>query len=128
MTTITRERLEQALANPTKINFNYGETLELARIVLASLDAEPVMYAMTNGSFDEEAVSTDKAVVDAWVDEWNPDGTGEPLYKAVPLYTVKPAPVSPVEMPLVEIECDICGFKSTALDGAHYCCEDNSDD
>ncbi|MBJ8865287.1 hypothetical protein [Citrobacter koseri] len=51
--------------------------------------------------------------------------TGEPLYKAVPLYTVKPAPVSPVE---VEIECDICGFKSTALDCAHYCCEDNSDD
>lgn len=27
-----------------------------------------------------------------------------------------------------EIECDICGFKSTNLDGAHYCCEDNSDD
>ncbi|WP_410794203.1 hypothetical protein [Klebsiella aerogenes] len=27
-----------------------------------------------------------------------------------------------------EIECDICGFKSTAPDGAHYCCEDNSDD
>lgn len=42
MTTITRERLEQALANPTKITFNYGETLELARIALASLEAEPV--------------------------------------------------------------------------------------
>lgn len=42
MTTITRERLEQALANPTKITFNYGETLELARIALASLGAEPV--------------------------------------------------------------------------------------
>lgn len=27
-----------------------------------------------------------------------------------------------------EIECDICGFKSTDPDGAHYCCEDNSDD
>lgn len=27
-----------------------------------------------------------------------------------------------------EIECDICGFKSTDSDGAHYCCEDNSDD
>ncbi|EIV7212823.1 hypothetical protein [Klebsiella oxytoca] len=27
-----------------------------------------------------------------------------------------------------EIECDICGFKSTDADGAHYCCEDNSDD
>ncbi|MDM3132224.1 hypothetical protein [Citrobacter sp. CK205] len=42
MTTITREHLEQALANPTKITFNYGETLELARIALASLTAEPV--------------------------------------------------------------------------------------
>ncbi|QEU41377.1 hypothetical protein F3X94_08640 [Raoultella planticola] len=27
-----------------------------------------------------------------------------------------------------EIECDICGFKSTDQGGAHYCCEDNSDD
>ncbi|WP_241721956.1 hypothetical protein [Raoultella sp. HC6] len=27
-----------------------------------------------------------------------------------------------------EIECDICGFKSTDPDGAHYCCEDNSND
>lgn len=27
-----------------------------------------------------------------------------------------------------EIECDICGFKSTDPDGAHHCCEDNSDD
>ncbi|HBS6272928.1 TPA: DUF551 domain-containing protein [Klebsiella pneumoniae] len=25
-----------------------------------------------------------------------------------------------------EIECDICGFKSTDPEGAHYCCEDNS--
>lgn len=32
------------------------------------------------------------------------------------------------ELPESEIECDICGFKSTDLDGAHYCCEDNSDD
>lgn len=27
-----------------------------------------------------------------------------------------------------EIECDICGFKSTDPEGAHYCCEDNSDE
>lgn len=32
------------------------------------------------------------------------------------------------ELPVSEIECDICGFKSTDPDGAHYCCEDNSDD
>lgn len=29
---------------------------------------------------------------------------------------------------LTEIKCDICGFKSTDQDGAHYCCDDNSDD
>ncbi|WP_438288142.1 ead/Ea22-like family protein [Edwardsiella tarda] len=29
---------------------------------------------------------------------------------------------------LPEIECDICGFKSTDPDGAHHCCEDNSND
>lgn len=27
-----------------------------------------------------------------------------------------------------EIECDICGYKSTDQDGAHYCCEGSSDD
>lgn len=32
------------------------------------------------------------------------------------------------EEALDEIACDICGFKSTDPDGAHYCCEDNSDD
>lgn len=32
------------------------------------------------------------------------------------------------ELPVSEIECDICGFKSTDPDGAHYCCEDNSND
>lgn len=32
------------------------------------------------------------------------------------------------ELPVTEIECDICGFKSTDPDGAHYCCEDNSND
>lgn len=29
---------------------------------------------------------------------------------------------------LPEIECDICGFKSTDPGGAHYCYEDNSND
>lgn len=32
------------------------------------------------------------------------------------------------KLPPDEIECDICGFKSTDPDGAHYCCEDNSND
>ncbi len=32
------------------------------------------------------------------------------------------------EFSAYEIECDVCGFISTDQDGAHYCCEDNSDD
>lgn len=32
------------------------------------------------------------------------------------------------ECELPEIECDICGFQSTDPDGAHYCCEGNSND
>ena len=50
----------------------------------------------------EEHVSTSKAVVDAWVEEWNQvDGSpGEPLYKTMPLYyhAALPAPVVPDEM------------------------------
>lgn len=40
---LTRERIEQALANPAKVVLNYGETLELSRIALSALDGEPVV-------------------------------------------------------------------------------------
>ncbi|MXC87602.1 hypothetical protein [Escherichia coli] len=74
--------------------------LELARIALASLEAEPVMFCISGQNVDsEEHVSTSKAVVDAWVEEWNQvDGSpGEPLYKTMPLYchAALPAPVVP---------------------------------
>lgn len=58
-------------------------------IALASLEAEAVMFCISGQNVDsEEHVSTSKAVVDAWVEEWNQvDRTpGEPLYKTVPLY------------------------------------------
>ncbi|EFJ2997849.1 hypothetical protein [Escherichia coli] len=66
-------------------------------IALASLEAEPVMFCISGQNVDsEEHVSTSKAVVDAWVEEWNQvDGSpGEPLYKTMPLYAL-PAPVVP---------------------------------
>ena len=74
--------------------------LELARIALASLEAEAVMFCISGQNVDsEEHVSTSKAVVDAWVEEWNQvDGSpGEPLYKTMPLYyhAALPAPVVP---------------------------------
>ncbi|EED1233301.1 hypothetical protein FR924_004788, partial [Escherichia coli] len=76
------------------------EAEELARIALASLAAEPVMFCISGQNVDsEEHVSTSKAVVDAWVEEWNQvDGSpGEPLYKTMPLYchAALPAPVVP---------------------------------
>ena len=76
---------------------------ELARIALASLEAEAVMFCISGQNVDsEEHVSTSKAVVDAWVEEWNQvDGSpGEPLYKTMPLYyhAALPAPVVPDEM------------------------------
>ena len=72
-------------------------------IALASLEAEAVMFCISGQNVDsEEHVSTIKAVVDAWVEEWNQvDGSpGEPLYKTMPLYyhAALPAPVVPDEM------------------------------
>ncbi|GKJ87066.1 hypothetical protein NUBL9656_54320 [Klebsiella pneumoniae] len=63
----------------------------------------PVMFCISGQNVDsEEHVSTSKAVVDAWVEEWNQvDGSpGEPLYKTMPLYyhAALPAPVVPDEM------------------------------
>jgi len=50
---------------------------------------EPVMYAMAGeGGLDADAVSTCRAVVDGWVDEWNEDG--EQKYRNVPLYAAPP--------------------------------------
>ncbi|EOO5900468.1 hypothetical protein O7W72_RS18280 [Escherichia coli] len=67
---------------------------------MASLEAEAVMFCISGQNVDsEEHVSTSKAVVDAWVEEWNQvDGSpGEPLYKTMPLYyhAALPAPVVP---------------------------------
>ncbi|EKF5386862.1 hypothetical protein OZP94_005037, partial [Escherichia coli] len=74
-------------------------------ISLASLEAEPVMFCISGQNVDsEEHVSTSKAVVDAWVEEWNQvDGSpGEPLYKTMPLYchAAPPAPVVPEADPV----------------------------
>ncbi|HBZ1760461.1 TPA: DUF551 domain-containing protein [Salmonella enterica subsp. enterica serovar Bredeney] len=42
MTTITKERIELFIKNPLENGLTRGEQMELARIALASLDAEPV--------------------------------------------------------------------------------------
>lgn len=42
MTTITKERIELFIKSPLENGLTRGEQMELARIALASLDAEPV--------------------------------------------------------------------------------------
>ncbi|EGL1303692.1 DUF550 domain-containing protein [Salmonella enterica] len=44
MTTITKERIELFIKNPLENGLTRGEQMELARIAMASLDAEPVRY------------------------------------------------------------------------------------
>lgn len=44
MTTITKERIELFIKNPLENGLTRGEQMELARIALASLDAEPVAW------------------------------------------------------------------------------------
>lgn len=56
-------------------------------------------------------------------------GNTEQLNQAPVKQPASNEPVSDAyKLPPDEIECDICGFKSTDPDGAHYCCEDNSND
>ncbi|MGT4033854.1 hypothetical protein ACVTNC_20045 [Escherichia coli] len=72
---------------------------------MASLEADPVMFCISGQNVDsEEHVSTSKAVVDAWVEEWNQvDGSpGEPLNKTMPLYCHAALPASVVPEGLVK--------------------------
>ncbi|APT62848.1 TPA: hypothetical protein JL070_004349 [Escherichia coli] len=44
MTTITKERIELFIKNPLENGLTRDEQMELARIALASLEAEPVVF------------------------------------------------------------------------------------
>ncbi|EPF0143803.1 DUF551 domain-containing protein [Enterobacter hormaechei] len=78
MSTITRERIEEILNNPLKGGLTRGEQMELARIALASLEAEPVGYFGRFDADDEDLI-----------DQCSPNING-----AFPLFTSPPAPVS----------------------------------
>ncbi|HAV8572806.1 TPA: DUF551 domain-containing protein [Escherichia coli] len=97
MTTITKERIELFIKSPLENGITRGEQMELARIALASLEAEPVAWKVTFTQIDREyntftGMYSDKAEVERWVR----------LHKAcnfradiTPLYTAQPAPVTP---------------------------------
>lgn len=124
MTTITKERAEIKsfitgfLSDPAHDNQSSDSLLaNVFRIALASLEAEAVMFCISGQNVDsEEHVSTSKAVVDAWVEEWNQvdRSPGEPLYKTMPLYyhAALPAPVVPEEATPENVEM-LSGYVST---------------
>lgn len=104
MTTLTdKELIKEIRERIGSLDIRDNIERRAYEIALASLEAEAVMFCISGQNVDsEEHVSTSKAVVDAWVEEWNQvDGSpGEPLYKTMPLYyhAALPAPVVPDEM------------------------------
>ncbi|EMJ3907573.1 DUF551 domain-containing protein [Escherichia coli] len=103
MTTMTKERLltikqwRETYGPGSNVVLPAEEAEELARIALASLEAEPVAWKVTFTQIDREyntftGMYSDKAEVERWVR----------LHKAcnfradiTPLYTAKPVPVTP---------------------------------
>lgn len=87
MSTITKERIANLLqfnseGSNCQANAEQWEVHELARIALASLEAEPVAWLLSGGGAKNN-VSFDSG--NAYVD---------PLREVTPLYTATPAPVS----------------------------------
>ncbi|MDH0439095.1 hypothetical protein [Enterobacter cloacae] len=82
MSTITKERLTE-LSRRENVGAILGEEIaELARIALASLEAEPVAWLLSGGGAKNN-VSFDSG-----------NAYADPLREVTPLYTAPPAPVS----------------------------------
>lgn len=82
MSTITKERIELFIKSPLDNGLTRGEQMELARIALASLEAEPVAWLLSGGGAKNN-VSFDSG-----------NAYADPLREVTPLYTAPPAPVS----------------------------------
>ncbi|EAZ0048596.1 DUF551 domain-containing protein [Salmonella enterica] len=90
MSAITKERIELFIKNPLENGLTRGEQMELARIALASLEAEPVAWA-------HRLINKRNGVVHPWVygsAEACPSEGDIFNIEVMPLYTVPPAPVS----------------------------------
>ncbi|WP_407200423.1 hypothetical protein [Enterobacter cloacae] len=82
MSTITKERVAQFIKNPLDNGLTRGEQMELARIALASLEAEPVAWLLSGGGAKNN-VSFDSG-----------NAYADPLREVTPLYTAPPSPVA----------------------------------
>lgn len=87
MTTITKERIELFIKNPLENGLTRGEQMELARIALASLEAEPI------GAFhiaEQQVDGTSDYIKDG---EWPIDNG------IIEVYAAPPVPVVPAALP-----------------------------
>ncbi|HAV7900312.1 TPA: Eaa protein [Escherichia coli] len=88
MSAITKERVELFIKNPLDNGLTRGEQMELARIALASLEAEPLCYLTWHQGF-RAPDDCEEYVVEAKPGDKSCDGT-----PAFPVYTAPPVPVS----------------------------------
>ncbi|EEW2026129.1 DUF551 domain-containing protein [Escherichia coli] len=86
MSTITKERIELFIKSPLENGLTRGEQMELARIALASLGAEPVAYIFKHPA---------GKLFWALTDESNKDQSD-----VIPVYAAPPVPVVPEEKPI----------------------------
>ncbi len=85
MSAITKERIELFIKNPLDNGLTRGEQMELARIALASLEAEPVAYIFKHPA---------GKLFWALTDERNKDQSD-----VIPVYAAPPVPVVPAALP-----------------------------
>ena len=100
MTTITKERIELFIKNPLENGLTRGEQMELARIALVSLEAEPVLYqSCTRPTWNSGVPWTEwkERSRECYEDDLRftdtPDHAGW-IYKCRKLYTTPPAPIA----------------------------------
>ncbi|ECF6844746.1 DUF551 domain-containing protein [Salmonella enterica subsp. enterica serovar Meleagridis] len=86
MSTITKERIELFIKSPLENGLTRGEQMELARIALASLEAEPVAYIFKHPA---------GKLFWALTDESNKEQSD-----VIPVYAAPPVPVVPEEKPM----------------------------
>ncbi|MEI9601450.1 hypothetical protein V5053_03900 [Enterobacter hormaechei] len=89
MSTITKERVAEFIKNPLNNGLTRGEQMELARIALASLEAEPVAWLLSGGGAKNH-VSFDSG-----------NAYADPLREVTPLYAAPqlPQPAVPETVP-----------------------------
>ena len=127
MTTITKERLltikqwRETYGPGSNVVLPAEEAEELARIALASLEAEPVAWKATFTQIDNKyntftTMYSDKAEAERWV---RLHKVGDFRAEITPLYAAPPAMVVPDEMDL--LTCHLDGVTETYADGWNAC-------